>query len=151
MLLRFHCEQSQRRYRATRSVREVIDTQISLEQWEADGYLHPSFQDKEDSLPTMAKSSAGSGIVQATPASRVSPGGTHTLPGSTRPSNLLTANSRSVHAEFLQTGEHLDRLPRSRTCESGIAVSASKSTAQVIVDKMLTRCSCHPAKCNDTA
>lgn len=88
-------------------------------------------------------------MVQATPVSRVSPGGTHTLPGATRLSNLLTATSEIVHAEIIKTSEQLDWLPRPRTCESGTALS--KSTAQDAMDRMMICCSCHPAKCNDAA
>jgi hypothetical protein len=88
-------------------------------------------------------------MVQATPVSHVSPGGTHTLPGATRLSNLLTATSEIVHAEIVETSEHLDRLSRSRTCESGATLS--ESTAQDALNRMAICCSCHPAKCNDTA
>lgn len=73
--------------------------------------LHASFQDKGDSLPTYEDPSAGSGIVCATPVSRVSPGGTHTLPGATRLSNLLTAVSGSVHDDTMAIRGLIDRLP----------------------------------------
>ena len=93
----------------------------------------------------MRKSTAGFGIVQATPASRVSPGGTRTLPGATKLSKLLTEISESVHVNIATSHELVDQLPRPR----GKTVD-STPTAQEAVARKMTCCSFHPAKCDDT-